>query len=175
MKILKNGLLCIVLMAMVVSCKPTQTAAESETEEAIEQVEEAMEEVEQELEEDVEEALKMEDKMLMNKTWNLTGITFYEKDQIILPSAKDKGVSVKFMEDGKLSYKLSVNSCFGTYSIKAETMRVKLGGCTKMCCDSDFSNDFQSVLGTAKSYKITDGKYLQINGEDKILKFELVK
>jgi hypothetical protein len=54
-------------------------------------------------------------------------------------------------------------------------MRVKLGGCTKMCCDSEFSDDFQSVLSTAKGYKISDGKYLQLNGEDKILKFELAK
>jgi heat shock protein HslJ len=170
MKILKSILLCTVVMAMITSCQPTKKTA---VEEATEAVEEAVQEVEQEMEENIE--VKMNDKMLVNKTWKLTGITFYQKDQILLPGDKDKGLTIKFMEDGKISYKLSVNSCFGTYSIKAETMRVKLGGCTKMCCDSEFADKFQSTLGTAKAYKISDGKYLQIDGEDKILKFELVK
>ncbi len=167
MKILKNGLLCFVVITMIVSCQPTKTTTET--------VEEAVQEVEQTIEEDMEEVIDKNAQALMNKTWSLTGITFYEKDQIIIRPEKEKGLTVKFMADGKLSYKLSVNSCFGTYSTKAETMRVQLGGCTKMCCDSEFSDNFQSVLSTAKAYKIHDGQYLDIKGEDKILKFELAK
>jgi hypothetical protein len=44
-----------------------------------------------------------------------------------------------------------------------------------MCCDTEFADEFQSILGTAKSYKIQGENYLVINGAEVILKLELVK
>ncbi len=110
--------------------------------------------------------------MLIGKTWKLVGITFHEKDQYIVRPEEEKGLTVTFQEAGQLSYKLSANSCFGKYEANGENLTITLGGCTKMCCDSNFSNDFQSILSTAKSYKIHGGDHLDINGTEKILKLE---
>jgi hypothetical protein len=44
-----------------------------------------------------------------------------------------------------------------------------------MCCDSEFADEFQNILSTAKSYKVHGENYLAINGEEMILKLESVK
>lgn len=112
---------------------------------------------------------------LVNHTWKLIGITFYEKDQYIERPKDEKGLIVSFKEGGKLNYTLSVNKCMGTYSAEAEALKIEaLGACTKMCCDSDFARDFQEVFTGAKSYKIHGEQYLDVNCEEKILKFEKV-
>lgn len=113
---------------------------------------------------------------LIGHTWKLVGMTFYEKDQYIMRPEKEKGLVVIFNEGGKLNYTLTVNKCMATYAAEAEVLKIKeLGACTKMCCDSEFAQDFQEILKGAKSYKVHDGQYLDINCEEKILKFEKEK
>lgn len=112
---------------------------------------------------------------LVGYTWKLLGMTFYEKDQYIMRPEKEQGLTISFKEGGKFNYTLTVNKCMGTYSAEAEVMKInELGACTKMCCDSEFARDFQEVLIGAKSYKVHGDEYLDVNCEEKILKFEKV-
>ena len=112
---------------------------------------------------------------LTGSTWQLIGITFYEKDQYINRPEKEKGLTITFNEQGKFSYTLTVNRCTGTYSAEADTLVINsLGVCTKVCCDSESAMDFQEILTGAKSYKIHGEQYLDINCEEKILKLEKV-
>jgi heat shock protein HslJ len=114
-------------------------------------------------------------KLLIGKTWKLVGTTYYEKDQYNMRPEDEKGLTIMFEEKGKIGYQLSVNNCFGSYTLDNEKMSVTLGGCTKMCCDSEFADEFQNILSTAKSYKIQGESYLVINGEEMILKLERVE
>jgi len=112
---------------------------------------------------------------LIGPTWKLVGMAFYEKDEYIMRPEKETGLTISFNEGGKFNYTLTVNKCTGTYSAEAESMKInELGTCTKMCCDSEFARTFQAVLTGAKSYKINGNQYLDINGEEKILKLEKV-
>lgn len=109
---------------------------------------------------------------LIGTAWKLTGMTFYEKDEYIMPPATDKrGLHLQFVDDTTISARLTVNNCNATYALNGENMSVTLGGCTKRCCDTKFGKDFWAVLGSAKSYKL-NGKYLDIRGTEKILKLE---
>lgn len=149
-KLLKKCLFFSAFLALFTSCKPT----------------------------DVTKAMPNKNgqsELLLNHTWKLVGITFHEKDQYIIRPEKEKGLTVSFKAEGKLSYKLSVNNCFGSYTLDGENMTATHGGCTKMCCDSEFANDFQNILSTAKSYKIHGTDYLDVKGTEKILKLERVK
>jgi heat shock protein HslJ len=149
-KNMKKYLLFMTIIALIVGCTPTEKTTNGS---------------------DLDEQAKL----LIGKTWKLVGTTYYEKDQYNERPEKEEGLTITFQEDGKISYKLSVNNCFGSYTLENEKMSVTLGGCTKMCCDSEFADEFQNILSTAKSYKVHGENYLAINGEEMILKLESVK
>ncbi len=109
---------------------------------------------------------------LIGTAWKLTGMTFYEKDEYIMPPATDKrGLNLQFVDGAKINARLTVNNCNATYTLNGENISITLGGCTKRCCDTKFGQDFWAVLGSAKTYKL-NGKYLDIRGAEKILKLE---
>lgn len=149
MKNLNFSVLFIAISTLFIGCTPTENTTEGK---------------------------KMDEQaqLLIGKTWKLVGTTYYEKDQYNMRPDDEKGLTITFQEDGKISYQLSVNRCFGTYTLDGENMSVTLGGCTKMCCDSKFADEFQNILSTAKSYKVHGENYLAINGEEMILKLEKI-
>jgi heat shock protein HslJ len=149
MKNLKISVLFITIITLFIGCKPKENTTE-------------------------DNKMDKQAQLLIGKTWKLVGTTYYEKDQYNMRPDDEKGLTITFQEDGKISYQLSVNKCFGSYSLDGEDMLVTLGGCTKMCCDSEFADQFQNILSTAKSYKVHGENYLAINGEEMILKLEKV-
>jgi heat shock protein HslJ len=150
MQKLKFSVLFIAIITLFIGCKPKENTSEGNK-------------------------MNEQAQLLMNKTWKLVGTTYYEKDQYNERPNDEKGLTITFQEDGKISYQLSVNNCFGSYTLDGENMSVTLGGCTKMCCDSKFADQFQNILSTAKSYKVHGENYLAINGETMILKLEKVE
>lgn len=163
MRLLKQCLFLGVIVALFASCKPGETTTTPTPPTPPETPKTS-----------VEMPSKNDLSALIGDTWKLVGMTFYEKDQYIERPEDEKGLTVSFNEGGKFNYVLTMNKCMGQYSAEAETMEIQLGGCTKMCCDSKFAKEFQTLLSSAKSYKIHDDKYLDINCKEKILKLEKV-
>lgn len=62
---------------------------------------------------------------------------------------------IEFNNDGSYNLKLDVNSCFGSI-VLSENNRILISaaGCTKMCCDSEFSQKFVQILPRVESYQI---------------------
>ncbi|MFT6147335.1 MAG: heat shock protein HslJ [Saprospiraceae bacterium] len=150
MKKLKISVLFITIITLFIGCTPTENTTDGNQ-------------------------IDAQAKLLIGKTWKLVGTAYYEIDQYNERPKEEKGLTIIFQEEGRVSYKLSMNSCFGSYTLDNEKMLITSGGCTKMCCDTEFADEFQSILGTAKSYKIQGENYLVINGAEVILKLELVK
>ena len=70
---------------------------------------------------------------------------------------------IDFKTDGTYSIKLDLNYCLGTFSgADKNEITISAPGCTKICCDSPFSQRFSQILGSVKSYELTDGK-LKLN------------
>jgi heat shock protein HslJ len=149
MKNLKFSVLFITIITLFFGCKPKENTTDSN---------------------------KMDEQaqLLIGQTWKLVGTMYYEKDQYNMRPEDEKGLTITFQKDGRISYQLSVNKCFGNYTLDGEKLSITLGGCTKMCCDSKFADEFQNILSTAKSYKVHSENYLAINGEEMILKLEKV-
>jgi heat shock protein HslJ len=82
---------------------------------------------------------------------------------------------IEFKEDGSFSLKLDANNCSGNFSL-ADGNAIEMGGpgCTKMCCDSDFSNKLTTLLPEVKSYSFEEN-ILKLNVPDwGWIKLELV-
>lgn len=93
--------------------------------------------------------------------WEVVGIIsvesmLYSKDDNYNPI-------INFDENGRFTIKLDKNSCVGTYSLSGENeIKITGPGCTKICCDSDFSNKIVLMLPQVTSYSI-EGNKLQLN------------
>lgn len=79
--------------------------------------------------------------------------------------AKDKNFSpvIEFKKDGRYSLKLDVNNCSGTFNLTGESnIDISAAGCTKICCDSKFSQKFVAMLPQITDYSI-EGNKLKLN------------
>ncbi|TNF45172.1 MAG: META domain-containing protein [Bacteroidetes bacterium] len=77
---------------------------------------------------------------------------------------KDKNFSpvFEFRNDGRYSLKLDVNNCSGSFSLTSESnIDISVAGCTKICCDSKFSQKFVAMLPQITSYSI-EGKEMKL-------------
>lgn len=62
---------------------------------------------------------------------------------------------IEFKKDGTIDIRLDANGCFGDFELIGETgINISNTGCTEMCCDSDFSTKFSSMLSQVSSYEI---------------------
>jgi heat shock protein HslJ len=150
---MKNIFWFLIITVAMVSCKPTKTSVEAVSEATVEVVKKDP---------------------LLGTNWRLTGVAFHEKDLFLTPPEKEKGLTFSFLADGRLAYRLSVNNCNGTYQYTDGGLKIGAGGCTKMCCDSDFAADCQRVLATVERYALHDDTHLDLIGTEKILKLERV-
>ena len=70
---------------------------------------------------------------------------------------------IEFKNDGRYSLKLDRNSCSGSFSLKGENnIDIYAAGCTKICCDSKFSQKFIAMLPQVINYS-NEGNKLKLN------------
>lgn len=94
--------------------------------------------------------------------WNVTG--FISVESMAYPTKNGFYPNVEFKEDGSFKLNLDVNSCKGNFTLlENNQISISASGCTKMCCDSEFSNKLYQMLPQVGSYQI----------ENNILKLEI--
>ncbi len=70
---------------------------------------------------------------------------------------------IEFYKEGNYTLELDVNGCSGEFKLTGEgEIEITLAGCTKLCCDSDFSKKIQEMLSQVSSYSIERNK-LKLN------------
>lgn len=82
---------------------------------------------------------------------------FMSVESVLFAKDDDYNPTIEFKSDGTTAIRLDVNSCFGDYELGDEpTINISDSGCTKICCDSDFSKKFIEMLPQVGSYEIED-------------------
>ncbi|NOR76590.1 MAG: META domain-containing protein [Draconibacterium sp.] len=73
---------------------------------------------------------------------------------------------IEFRNDGDFSLKLDANNCVGSFNLFGESgIEITTPGCTKICCDSEFSNKLTIILSQVESYSIIENQLkLNISG-----------
>lgn len=70
---------------------------------------------------------------------------------------------IEFKNDDRYSLKLDRNSCSGSFTLTGENnINISAAGCTKICCDSKFSQKFIGLLPQVNGYSI-EGNKLKLN------------
>lgn len=94
--------------------------------------------------------------------WEVTG--FMTVESMAYPTKNGFYPIIEFRDDGSYKLKLDVNSCLGNFALlENNQITLTVSGCTKMCCDSEFSNKLIQMLPQVESYQI----------ESNILKLEV--
>ena len=66
---------------------------------------------------------------------------------------------IEFRNDGTYILKLDVNLCIGNFTISDDnSISVAFSGCTKVCCDSEFSKKFIMMLPKVKSFHFSENR-----------------
>lgn len=84
---------------------------------------------------------------------------------------KPHKLSITFSGDHTYKCFLSANTCYGTYRT-SNGFFINSGGCTKICCDDEISNQFYDYLINADGAMINNKQQLTINSKEHILTFE---
>lgn len=90
-------------------------------------------------------------------TWEVTEIISVESRM----SEKNNNYNpiIEIKEDGNYNIELDVNHCYGNFEIASNNQITFSGaGCTKICCDSEFSQKFTQLLPQVCSYEIEGNK-----------------
>lgn len=94
-------------------------------------------------------------------TWEAT--TFISVESMAYTKHENKPILLTFNRDGSYYLKLDVNSCTGSYETSAkDSLAIQSPGCTKMCCDSPFSEKLTVMLPRVTTFTI-DNNILQLN------------
>ncbi len=79
------------------------------------------------------------------------------------PKDDNYSPAVEFKSDGSYDLILDVNACGGEYSLSVnDSISISSPGCTKICCDSEFSVKLSTMLPQVSSYVI-DGDELRLS------------
>lgn len=90
-------------------------------------------------------------------------LDFMSVESVAYPKDKDFNPVIKFKNDGSYSLKLDLNSCSGSFTLTGENnISISAAGCTKICCDSEFSKKFVAMLPRVSEYSI-EGNKLKLN------------
>lgn len=86
-------------------------------------------------------------------TWEATG--FMSLESVAYPKNDNYSPRLTFKRDGKYSLKLDMNSCMGSFEKgEGNSLSIQSAGCTKICCDSQFSEKLAGMLSRVTSYTI---------------------
>ncbi len=88
-------------------------------------------------------------------------VDFMSVESMLYAKENDYNPLIEFLKDGTYLLKLDVNSCSGNFELlKNEGIQIASPGCTKMCCDSDFSKKLNEMLPQVESYSIEQNKLI---------------
>lgn len=94
-------------------------------------------------------------------TWEV--VDFMSIESVSYAKNPDIPVLITFDLNETYQLNLDVNSCSGNYAISDNAhIEISTPGCTKMCCESDFSNKVAKMLPQVSSYTI-EGNILKLN------------
>lgn len=89
--------------------------------------------------------------------WEVTDFILFES--VDYPKKDGFNPIIEVKSDGTYNLKLDVNSCLGSFGIlNAGNISFSATGCTKICCDSKFSQKFAQMLQQVKTYQIEKNK-----------------
>lgn len=84
-------------------------------------------------------------------------VDFLSIESMLYMKDNDYNPVITFKEDDSYTIKLDANSCMGTIETNGDSVQFSAAGCTKMCCDSDFSKKFLLMLPQVRSYTFAEG------------------
>jgi hypothetical protein len=94
-------------------------------------------------------------------TWKVD--SFMSVESVAYPRIEGNTITITFEKNGKYQTQLDENSCNGQFEAGAnKQLQIEAGGCTKICCDSHFSEKFMTMLPLVTSYLIEDN-FLKLN------------
>lgn len=93
--------------------------------------------------------------------WEVT--EFISVESVMYQKDKDYNPVIKIIKDGSFNVELDVNHCLGNFEITSN-QKIKFfgAGCTKICCDSKFSEKFIQMLPQVESYEV-EGSSMKLN------------
>lgn len=93
-------------------------------------------------------------------TWEAK--TFMSIESVTYPKNENNPILLIFKADGTYQLNLDVNHCSGTFNTRNNN-QIEIGSaaCTKICCDSEFSEKLSVMFSEVKSYKI-EGHQLKL-------------
>ena len=149
-------LLIVVIAVAVIGCQPTKEATETKVD-----TQNTTPDIEDSSGEDIMEEEEKEEThvdQLVGFTWSVAYIQ--ELDARFAPK---KTASIAFKGQNKINIGLSVNGCFGSYTMTKETIKMTEEGCTEVCCDDDFDKQLLALIrGNEFSYTL-NGKKLTLS------------
>jgi len=110
------------------------------------------------------------DKSEPDKTGSICGkwavTDFISVESISYPKKDGFNPVIEIKIDGTYNLKLDMNSCMGNFTFSDPNMiSFSASGCTKMCCDSEFSQKFTEMLPRVKTFSMED-RMLKLNIPD---------
>lgn len=80
---------------------------------------------------------------------------FMSLESAVYPKDDNYSPLIKFESDGNYSLALDVNVCGGEYSLSStDSVSISGAGCTKICCDSEFSKKITTMLPQVSTWSI---------------------
>jgi heat shock protein HslJ len=93
--------------------------------------------------------------------WEVT--EFMSVESVAYPKKNGFNPVIEFKNNGLYSLKLDVNHCSGSFTLTGENnVSISSAGCTKICCDSEFSKKFVTMLTQVNKYSI-EGNKMKLN------------
>ena len=88
-------------------------------------------------------------------SWEAT--TFVSVESVAYAKNENSPIVLTFKRDGTYELKLDMNSCMGTFEKgEGDSIQISYPGCTKICCDSKFSEKLAGTLSKVSSYSIEE-------------------
>lgn len=82
---------------------------------------------------------------------------FMSLESVAYPKNDDFNPVIEFRSDGSYQIQLDANSCNGSFVLNGkDEIEISSAGCTKICCDSPFSEKFIRMLPQVESYSFED-------------------
>lgn len=84
---------------------------------------------------------------------------FMSLESVAYPKDDNYSPLIEFKSDGSYDVELDVNICGGEYSLALnDSISISGVGCTKICCDSEFSKKFRTMLPLVSTYTVDEGE-----------------
>jgi heat shock protein HslJ len=106
--------------------------------------------------------------ILTGKTWALDSLMGSELDL----SKFSRGVpTMNFLEGGRLAGFAGCNNFSGGFSLEGSGIKLDPGAMTRMACQESGEDEFMSVLGRVKNFKVVKEKLTLLDGDTELMSF----